>query len=154
MWQSGGLTCLLAIVVVIKAMNFDDFGAISDEDTWRAAQHNVRALLSAAKQANRTSSTDRTVSFPGQKIYYFTNVTFESLEDVTFEIQSTLRFSNQIERYNLTGSGGNTSLLLFSDCKYVSLTGSGVIDGQGLEWWRLCYLGTKFLPEDSAHFSW
>jgi hypothetical protein len=141
MWRTGVVLYLLAALGLVQTLNFDDFGAISDEDTWRAAQHNARALLLAVDQANSTSAADRTVSFPGQKTYFLTNVTFDGLVDVTFDIASTIRFSNQVERYNLTEGGGNTSFLMFSNCKHISLIGSGTIDGQGLEWWRLCYLG-------------
>lgn len=141
MWQQQLSCCFLAVLYLVRAVNFADFGAVADEDTWPAAQHNTRALLTAVEKVNKTDNSDRTISFSEGSTYYFTNVTIDGAANLTFDIAATLRFSNKVERYNFTESGGNTSFLLFTNSKYISVGGPGTIDGQGMEWWRLCYLG-------------
>jgi polygalacturonase len=51
-------------------------------------------------------------------------------------------FSDDIDSYITSSS----PLLHFVDSSHIHLFGSGTIDGQGLKWWRLCYLGIDNRP--------
>ncbi len=62
------------------------------------------------------------------------------------QVDGTLRLNNDLQQWNITYQGKKGEAIYFVDCERIRITGSGVIDGQGLVWWRLAYLGVDFRP--------
>ena len=127
------------------SFNICDFDAVESEDTWRAALRNTNALNKALLAAN-ASSVDRTVLIPYDKVFYFKDLTVYDLYDVTLVVDGTLRLNNDVVRWNEMMGGKKGEALHFSGCEGIRLTGMGTFDGQGLEWWRVAYLGVDFRP--------
>jgi hypothetical protein len=136
----GVLIVVLLWVSTIHCYKFEQFEPIEGTDTWEAAEHNSFALLKATYAAN-ASPVDKVITFDRDKVYYMRNVTIENITSVKFSIDATLRFSNDIKKYNFSGGSGNASLIMFVNTRSVTMEGSGTIDGQGLEWWRMSYSG-------------
>jgi hypothetical protein len=134
------LIVVLLWVSTIHCYKFEEFEPIEGIDTWEAAEHNSFALLKATYAAN-ASPVDKVITFDRDKVYYMRNVTIENITSVKFSIDATLRFSNDIKKYNFSGGSGNASLIMFVNTRSVTMEGSGTIDGQGLEWWRMSYSG-------------
>jgi polygalacturonase len=118
----------------------DDYGAIDGVDTWEASVHNAKVFYDVMNIAN-TDSNDRTVVFPVGKTYFLANNTFDGLKDISLQVEGTMRFSNEIRSYPLNNGGGRNALIHFTNSESIHVSGHGIIDGQGLNWWRLCYRG-------------
>jgi polygalacturonase len=125
--------------------NINDFNALENVDTWAAAVQNTEALHSAIVAAN-SSTDDRTVWIPTNSVFYIKNVTLSYLHHITIVVDGTLRLNNDLIHWKHEVAGKKEEALYFADCEGIHITGTGVIDGQGLAWWRLAYLGIDYRP--------
>jgi polygalacturonase len=123
---------IAALTVVARAVTIDDFNSMKDVDTWEAASQNTQAMMNAITAAN-SSSTDKVVLIPAGSTYYMTQVKVEYLKDVTFQIDGTIRFSNEMDKY---GDTQNDPFIDISQSEGIRIQGTGLLDGQGLNWWR------------------
>lgn len=131
---------LLAFLGTIAAVSIDDYNAIPNVNTWETAVHNSKSFMKALTIANN-GTVDRTVLIPAGKIYYFANSTIESFTNVNIQVEGTVHFSNKIKEYPMNNGGGRNALWQFYNCEGIHIFGHGTLDGQGLNWWRLCYTG-------------
>ncbi|RYY72378.1 hypothetical protein EON63_20955 [archaeon] len=136
------LFVLLTLFASIQSHIIDDFGAVAEKESWAIAQQNSQAFLKALSCAN-ASTTDRTVIFPADRHYFMYAISTSFLQDVTIQIDSVLKYSDDIKRY----PAGTSALIHISESHGITLTGKGRIDGQGLIWWRRCYLGVDDRPD-------
>ena len=123
---------IAAFAVTAFAFTIDDFSSVKDVDSWEAASQNTNAMMNSIIAAN-SSSTDRVVLIPAGSTYYMTQVKVEYLKDVTIQIDGTIRFSNEMDKYEDTQ---NDPFLEFSQSEGIRIQGTGLLDGQGLNWWR------------------
>jgi len=137
---------ILHSVSTTQSLSIADFGAIPNLKTWEVAVHNSECFSKALLQANQ-SRVDRTVEFPAGTTYYLANSTHADLQSVHVQVDGTVIFSDDIKKFPLDeGGGGRNPFWQFTNSEFLHLSGSGVIDGQGLEWWRLCYTGNDKRP--------
>ena len=135
------LACIF--FAVASGISVDDFGAIENVASYEVAVHNSNAFYKAVLAAN-SNADDRTVVFPAGKVYYLANSSMDGLHDMKIQVDATVRFNDEINSYPLNNGGGRYAFWYFTNCESIQVSGSGSLDGQGLKWWRLCYLG-KFL---------
>lgn len=138
------LVCFFASVV--DSFSIADFGAIPNVKTWDIAVHNSNAFFNALSQANK-SRIDRTVLFPEGTLYYLANSTHDNFQSVHVQVDGTIIFSDDIHKFPLDeGGGGRHPFWQFTNSEFIHLSGTGLLDGQGLNWWRLCYTGNDRRP--------
>lgn len=113
--------------------SIDDYGAVPNDLSEKAATANSAAMVAALKAAN-TTANDRTVLVPPGKSYYYFVVRSDYLQDVTLQVEGVLLASNNISSSQWP-SDGTYATLWFQYCRGLTLTGSGTIDGQGYDWW-------------------
>jgi hypothetical protein len=130
----------------VGVFNINDFNALENLDTWPTAVRNSKALNSALLAANASSNSDRTVWIPPNSVYYIKNLSSFALYDITIVIDGTLRLNNDLVQWEREVDGKKEEALYFENCEGLHITGSGTIDGQGLAWWRLAYLGVDYRP--------
>lgn len=135
------------LLPAVRAISIDDFGAKANVESWEVAVRNARAFSKALLAAN--ASTDRTVVFPEGSSYYMYAINATELMNINIQIDGTLRYSDEIRRWPRE----NEAFMYFTYCEGIHLTGKGMIDGQGLNWWRLTYTGTDNRP-DMISFHW
>jgi polygalacturonase len=133
----------LNLLHFLSALVFEDFGAIAGIENWVVAQQNAGALLKALLAAN-ASATDRTIVIPAGRSYYMYAINSTNLSNINIQIDGVLKYSDEISKWPATN---NYALLNFDNCEGIHLTGSGMIDGQGLNWWRYCYTGVDERPD-------
>lgn len=126
--------------VTFAVVTIDDYNAIPNVNTWEAATHNSKSFLKALTVANN-NSVDRTVLIPSGKEYYFANSTIEGFMNVNIQVDGIIHFSNKIKQFPTITDGRLTAFWQFNDCEGIHISGHGTLDGQGLNWWRLCYTG-------------
>lgn len=68
---------------------------------------------------------------------------FDHISDVTIQVAGIVKFT---DNFAVWGTDSE-SMLVFEDCEDITLMGSGVVDGQGMNWWRLAYTGTDNRPK-------
>lgn len=140
-----GFLALCAIIFLARGSvgHFvEDFGAIHTVERWEVALQNAEAFLKALSAAN-SSDTDRTVVFPEGRSYYMYAINVTGLNGVKIQIDGTLRYSDEIKNW----PEDNFGLMRFLSCEGLHITGKGMIDGQGLNWWRRCYTGVDNRPD-------
>jgi hypothetical protein len=149
------LLIFLAVFSFCQGISVEFYGAIANENSWSAAQHNAE-VLSMALRAACSHATDRTVTFPSDKIYYLANSTFIDLFRVEVKIEGTVRFSSYLLGF-MRSSKNPWGLWHFSNCYDLNISGKGTIDGQGLQWWRSVYAckihNTYFFLSFFVHFN-
>jgi polygalacturonase len=138
------ITLLSIICSQCTSNTIDQFGAIKNVNTWNAALRNSEALISAMYAAN--SSTDRVVIIPAGHVYYMSNTTFFHLYDITLRVEGELIFSDDVLKWS--NARNENSCLYFQFCNGITIeaTSNGLINGQGLNWWRYTYTGTDYRP--------
>jgi polygalacturonase len=135
--------CILYFFQAGTCLYIEDFGAKPDLEVQSIAVQNTNAFLQALTAAN-ASDTDKTVVFPEGKVYYMFALNITNFHNVVIQIDGTLKYSNDIESYP---AAKNYGLMYFLDCEGIHFQGKGMIDGQGLNWWRKAYLGNDFRPD-------
>uniref|UniRef100_A0A914C464 Pectate lyase superfamily protein domain-containing protein n=1 Tax=Acrobeloides nanus TaxID=290746 RepID=A0A914C464_9BILA len=123
--------------------NVRDFGAIGDgitDDT-----NSIRAALQAAANSNG----GRVIFDSG---YIFFTGCFQIYNNTILDVQGTILGSNSSDHYGFPGINStffNTmawqSLIFGSNLANVTITGGGVIDGQGANWWP-CFSDPSLPP--------
>ena len=126
-----------------RAVSIEDFGAIPGINDFETAQYNSYIFVSALQAIN--SKNDNILHIPKGTLWYLANCTIFGLDEVYIRIDGTIIFSDDIDRY-VPENGHRTAFLNFYDCIGIHITGSGVLDGQGLNWWRLAYTGGAERP--------
>jgi polygalacturonase len=139
----GWLLLLLVTALTASAHYVEDYGAVSGVEDWETAVQNAEAFLKAISAAN-VNETDRTIIFTEGKLYYMYAVNITSVRDITFQIDGTLRYSDDVMNYPVAKNKG---LMYFTDCQGIRFLGKGMVDGQGLNWWRLAYTGQDHRPD-------
>lgn len=141
--MKAGLLLLACWLPASIGLSIDHFGADADDNSFRAAQANSRAIQRAFLAANRLPTfADRTVEVPAGSTYYILNSTMSELHDVTLQLDGTLMLFNRLEAWPVDGTRGWYALE-FTNCSGVTVTGNGggLIDGQGWDFWVATLLG-------------
>ena len=124
---------LSAVRTAFSAHSIDDYGAVPNNPSEEAAIANTKAITAALKAAN-TSTDDRTVLVPSGEAYHYFMVSADHLINVVLQVDGTLIVSNNITSSQWPKDGDYASFY-FTNCKGLTLTGYGKIDGQGYDWW-------------------
>jgi polygalacturonase len=142
------LTLILSLTSVLcywttplQGASIDDYGAIKNIRSLKAAEINSEAFQQALLAAN-SSTYDRTVLIPAGNEYALLHVYSTQIHDITIQLEGTLIFSDEIQAW----PEDPTAQLEFYDVHGVTVQGNGKIDGQGLKWWRSAYLGHDNRP--------
>lgn len=133
---------LMGLIGYVWAWSVEDFGAKAGVENWEVAQWNANAFLKTISVAN-SSFIDRSVVFPEGKMFYMYAVNISHVSNVEIRVDGTLKYSDEIRRW----PSDNYALMYFTYCENIHLTGKGMIDGQGLNWWRMAYTGTDNRPD-------
>lgn len=136
------LFVLLWSFSIVFSWNILEFGARPSLENWHVAQSNAEALLKTVAAAN-ASRIDRTVVIPQGHTFYMYAANMSNLVDVTFEINGVLKYTDEIKQWPTK----NFALLYFTDCEGIHVHGTGMIDGQGMKWWRYAYSGRDYRPD-------
>ena len=118
---------------MIQARSIFDFGAIAN--SIHATQINSKAIELALLSANQ-NLTDRVVEIDaGYDFYILTSAIFD-VHNVTLKIDGNLLVSNNLSEWlSLPNLNYSKAALYFSSSSYIGISGNGMIDGQGYNWW-------------------
>ena len=89
---------LFSILVFVKSISIDEYGAVKNLNNWKAAVKNTNALIKAINSAD-SSTTDNTILFPKGNIYYLTNCSFDGLTNINIQVDGTIIYSDEISNY-------------------------------------------------------
>ena len=103
-----------------------DFGAIPFNESNAAASLNAQAMSKALTVANGT-----TLYIPANLTYYILNVAASNLVNTRLVIDGKLIASNHLRAWPVSA----TAVVYISDSVNFTLSGSGLFDGQGFNWW-------------------
>lgn len=129
-------------VINIQAWNILEFGAKPGVELWSVATHNSDALLKATIAAN-SSNFDRTVIIPEGETFFMYATNFTDIYNVHFQIDGVLKYTDEISKWPTK----NFALMYFVDCEGLHMYGKGMLDGQGMKWWRYAYSGNDYRPD-------
>lgn len=135
-----GIVCPL-LCFSVNGISIEDFGAIPNVYTLEVAEQNAWAFSKALIAAN--SSSDYIVEVPAGREYFMLNVYACDIYGVTIEFNGDLKFTDTISAWRQETTG----IFQFNESHDLTFTGSGIIDGQGLKWWRSAYLGNSYRPD-------
>lgn len=130
-----------------KWLSIESFGAIPWDNSTAAAQNNGVAIFNAFAAANVGFNNTRTVWVPPNRNYtVLPHAPLLNLNDVTLRIDGVLQADvadRSIWPNNTAFSLDSTALdlLSFGNSTGITITGSGVVDGDGYDWWWQCLLG-------------
>jgi len=135
---------LVALVALIGlpaclAFSITDFGGVPFDSSDATAALNTAALFKTVQAAN-DSATDRLAEIPaGQNFTVFCVPPLSGLNNVTIAVNGGLIVSD-----NLTSSQWpkekHAAALTIESSSFVEITGFGVFDGQGYDWWWTVFL--------------
>lgn len=91
-----------------------DFGAISDNEELWAEQTNANAFNEAILAANYTQD-DRVVYVPSGSVFYTMPIYAEYVNNVTFVIDGTIRFSKRHNKWPLRKENTNRDCFALTD---------------------------------------
>jgi len=94
--------------------------------------YSLRALEASVFAAER--GVDKTVLVPG-KTYYFFTTSISNIRMVNIVVNGKIIFLDDIEQWPMDSKGSKFPQLGFLNCSSISLSGDGVIDGNGYKWW-------------------
>ena len=116
-----------------KVLNFEDLGAIPNDDSLETCWHNGGIF-------NKTL----TMLAPGD-VFFFPNTTFHlmggimgsGLSDVTFQFEGTLIFSDSEKEWPRRADGSVLECIYLQGMTRATFTSThqGLIDGNGARWW-------------------
>jgi polygalacturonase len=122
-----------------------DYGGIpGGEENTPHAFSNAHALTSAILAAN-SSATDKTVLIPGGQSFIMMPIYVSHIYNVDLVVNGTVYASQDYESWNYTGNC-YYNFWEINDSGNLTVTGSGVVDGQGFWWWMREYLAFFNLP--------
>ncbi|EDQ90299.1 uncharacterized protein MONBRDRAFT_24614 [Monosiga brevicollis MX1] len=139
------LACLLVLLVagmpaVTGRVSILDFGAVPNSNNFYVATRNAAALMAAAQNASQLPlGADRTVYVP-PATFYMAPSSYTGLHDLTFEIDGELIAPLNMSLWPTDDHNNSLPIFQFTNCSRLLLTGSGVVDGQGYDWWWLIIL--------------
>lgn len=129
---------LLILLLKLKSISCHsilDFGGIPNNVSSYSAHTNVNAIKKAFYVAN-TDPNDRTVLIPPNQSFYFAEVALWNLHNVTLQIDGVWLLSNDFGDWPFPDQVNHSLAGLFiGQSSLITITGSGMIDGQGYDWW-------------------
>ena len=124
--------CLCIIAGESMGASIDAFGAVAGVNTEAAAVKNSAAIVSALQAADKAGKGgDHVVVVPQGSTYYIFNSSVAGLTDITLEIEGTLILNNNRDVWKARTNATHVGALAFDGCANLTITGSGLIDGQG-----------------------
>eukprot|EP01137_Pigoraptor_chileana_P009217 Opistho-2@57146 len=132
------ILCISAHVATAAVYSILDYGAIPNDYSSHAAETNSMAIKKALYAANMTDPSDRerVALVPESAKFYIVNTTVIGLTWITLRVDGTLILSDNRTLWAQDGGDtGRLSSLYFEDIVGLTITGNGVIDGQGYNWW-------------------
>eukprot|EP01041_Mallomonas_annulata_P010110 gene10110-21063_t len=117
-------------------ITIDTYGAIVGDSSSSSANKNSNALYKALQKASASSGDNRIVLIPSTQIYYINALYVNNLKSITLKIEGKLIVTNDLTYWPKDSSGYLISALHFVSCHYLTITGNGIIDGQGWNWWN------------------
>mmetsp|Transcript_14425 Transcript_14425/g.21672 ORF Transcript_14425/g.21672 Transcript_14425/m.21672 type:complete len:465 (-) Transcript_14425:119-1513(-) len=130
----------LFFVAAVNSILIEEYGAKPNSYDLHTARVNSEAMVNALVAAN--SSLDRVVTISGGNEYYMLGVYVSDIYDVTIQISGKVIFSDYIPAWD----PDTTAQFWFVECHGITVQGQGIVDGQGLKWWRGAYLGLSYRP--------
>ena len=130
---------LLIRNVIAKNIYLHDFGIITNISSLKVAKLNGKVFYNCIRDAN---VHDNVILLNNETIYYLP--VYEYLNDIhniNIVINGTLILYNDTDAWPLYNSKYYNSI----DIRYssnITITGSGIIDGQGYIWWKKFLIGT------------
>lgn len=124
-----------------RIINIEDHGAIAGSDKSHSAANGLS--ISAALQS--ATSGDTVLVPAGKEFWTLGGINATGLNNVAIEIAGTLHATPDMKAWPKDPPTSDNALNFISliKCNNVSLSGGGVVDGQGLEWWNRVILGLK-----------
>lgn len=121
------------------------FGAIGNDTSYNASFTNGKALYNALEFANNNEDGFREVLIPaGATISYLPFKAFNGFHHVTLRIDGVLNAfpGDQLLWPNNTYNGRTLNIIEFDNSDHVTITGNGMIEGNGYRWWWYVFLTT------------
>eukprot|EP00347_Sterkiella_histriomuscorum_P020779 403336490 len=138
------LQSTLALLGLTMAHNILDHGAVFNQSDTQSAFKNQQAFWATLAVAN-SSTTDREVYIPSSSgsdenlIFTFMPIWMEYLTNITFRVDGVMQLSDDYENWPLNGKSVY-NFWTVSDSKNITITGNGLIEGQGYWWWMREYM--------------
>jgi polygalacturonase len=125
----------LGLLLLGSSLDIEDFGAVPDDSSYRTSLRNGAALTSALIAANL--GPDKTVTISAGKVYTMLPSTpVSDLVGVTIVFDGTIyAWRGYEDDWPEDANGGALSLVTLLNVEGLTITGSGVMDGQGYRWW-------------------
>jgi hypothetical protein len=114
-----------------EPLNIIDFGAVADDFSNDVCYGNAAAFELALNTANHSQAT---VLVPADMEFCIFTFQVENLHNVTLEVEGTITVSNNITEW-VNEIKTYVAAINFIGCRYLTLHGSGVLNGQGHDWW-------------------
>ncbi|OMJ70769.1 hypothetical protein SteCoe_31190 [Stentor coeruleus] len=126
---------LCSFIFISAALNIDQFGAISGESAFHVAIKNGEAFNNAVISAN--TGSDRTVVISAGKTYWMLPAgTLYNLNNLVINIDGTIIAWGGEEGEWPTGPNGHVlDLISIQNTNNLTIQGTGLIEGQGYNWW-------------------
>ena len=107
-----------------------DYGAVPNDESFKAEMLNQAAFEIAIEAANATESmSDREVYVPGNMTFNMFPIDSSNLYNLTITIDGTVRMSKRHHAYPLDERNKTKHMLLFTECHNFTIRGNGTVDG-------------------------
>eukprot|EP00128_Syssomonas_multiformis_P004328 Colp12_sorted_trinity150504_noHs@1101 len=128
------VTALLLVLDTCAALHdIRSYGAIPNNSSNTVAFSNGDAITKAISAAN-SDPHDRVVLIPAG-VFYFMPIYSSQLNDITIQIDGDLIASGDLTAWPHLENGKVLDAITIEDSTNVQIVGSGLMDGQGFDWW-------------------
>ena len=134
------LLALLACVSLPRStvINIDAHGAIAGVSSRPAVVANQAALIKALSVAQ---PGDTVLVAQGSSYHIMGGVVAQGLKNVTIQIDGSLIMDNNRTGWPHASNGAALDFFQVVNSHFVTLSGTGLIDGQGMVWWDAAVIG-------------
>lgn len=133
----------LVSVSLAELINFKDIGGVSLESGQKKTTELAWANGGLLNETLKMLKPNDVLYFPNETFFLMGGITGGDFSDVTFQIDGTLMFSDDIEEWPRTENGDVLECIHLTNIDNVTFTSTsmGTLDGQGKRWWGFPGIG-------------
>lgn len=128
---------LLIFSSFVASLNIDDFGTRPNDKSFDAAVINGKAIFNAINAANNGNDKTILIDGNGGKIYTMVPAGyFDNLINITIRIDGRVNaWEGDVSKWPQNSHGDSISMFSISNTQNLVITGNGIVDGFGYNWW-------------------